>query len=49
VLREICGTEREEVTGDWRKLCKLKLHDLSCSPGIARILTLRMTWVRHVA
>jgi hypothetical protein len=26
VLREICGSETEEMTGDWRKLHFEKLH-----------------------
>jgi len=50
VLREICGAEREEATGDWRKVRNEKLHDLYCSPGIITVITLRrMTWVGHVA
>jgi len=50
VLREICGAEREEVTGGWRKVRKEELHDLYCSPGIIRVITLRrITWVGHVA
>ena len=50
VLREICGAERKEVMGDWRKVRNEELHDLYCSPGIIRVVTLRrMTWVGHVA
>jgi hypothetical protein len=50
VLREICGAEREEVTGDWRKVHNEELHDLYRSLGIIRVITLRrMTWVGHVA
>jgi hypothetical protein len=30
VLRIILGTEREEVTGDWRKLHNEELHDWKC-------------------
>jgi hypothetical protein len=32
VMREIYGSKREEVTGEWRKLHKLS--DLYCSPHI---------------
>ena len=52
VLREICGAGREKVKGgDWRKVRNEELHDLYCSPGIFRVITLwRMTWVvGHVA
>jgi hypothetical protein len=28
VLRKICGTEREEVTGDWKTLYIDEHHDL---------------------
>jgi len=50
VLREIFGAEKEEVTGDWRKVRNEELHDLYCSPGVIRVITLRrMAWVGHVA
>jgi len=28
VLRKIFGSKRKEVTGEWRKMHKEKLHDL---------------------
>jgi hypothetical protein len=34
VLRRIFGPKRDEVTGEWRKLCNEELHDLYSSPGI---------------
>jgi hypothetical protein len=50
VLRRIFGTKRDEVTGEWRKLHNLKLHDLYSLPSIIRIIKLRrMSWVGHVA
>jgi hypothetical protein len=42
VLRKIFGPERDEVTGEWRKLHNEELHDLYCSPSIIRIIKARM-------
>jgi hypothetical protein len=33
LLRKIFGPMREEVTGDWRKLCNEELHNLYWSPN----------------
>jgi hypothetical protein len=50
VLRRIFGPERDEVTGDWRKLHKKELHNLYSSPNIIRIIRLRrVRWAGHVA
>jgi hypothetical protein len=50
VLRKVCGTEREEVTGGWRKLRNVKPHVLYCSPNIIQVIKLRKRrWVGHVA
>jgi hypothetical protein len=38
VLRRIVGPRRDEVTGGWRKLHNVDLHDLCSSPGIIRII-----------
>jgi hypothetical protein len=50
VLRRIFGPERDEVTGEWRKLHDEELHDLYSSPSIIRIMKVRrMRWSGHVA
>jgi hypothetical protein len=50
VLREIFGSKRDEVTGDWRILHNVELHDLLSSPTIVRVVkSRRMRLVRHVA
>jgi hypothetical protein len=41
VLRRIFGPERDEVTGEWRKLYNEELNDLYCSPNIVRVITSR--------
>jgi hypothetical protein len=42
-------SEREAVTGDWRKLCE-ELHDFYCTPNnIQAIRSQRMRWAGHVA
>jgi hypothetical protein len=37
VLRGIFGPERDEVTGEWRKLHNEELNDLYCSKNIVRV------------
>jgi len=38
VLREIFGVERDEVTGEWRKLHDEKLYDLYCYLNITGMI-----------
>jgi hypothetical protein len=38
VLRRILGPKGDEVTGEWRKLHKEKLHYLYSSPTILRVI-----------
>jgi hypothetical protein len=42
--------QRDEVTGEWRKLHNEELNDLYCSPNIVRVIRSRiMGWASHVA
>ena len=41
VLRGIFGPERDEVTGEWRKLHNEELKDLYCSPNIVWVIKSR--------
>jgi hypothetical protein len=50
VLRRIFVPERDEVTGEWRKLHIEELHNLYSSPDIIRqIKSRQMRWAGHVA
>jgi hypothetical protein len=50
VLRRIFGLQRDEVTGEWRKLHNEELRDLYSSPSIITIIkSRRMIWAVHVA
>jgi hypothetical protein len=50
VLRTIFGLKRAEVTGEWRKLHNVELHDLYSLQSIIRITKARrMKWAGHVA
>jgi hypothetical protein len=38
VLERIFGPRRDEVTGDWRELHIMELHNLNPSPSIIRMI-----------
>jgi hypothetical protein len=48
-LRKIFWLERDEVTGEWRRLHK-ELYDLHSSPNIIRVIKSRkLSWTGHGA
>jgi hypothetical protein len=50
VLKRMFGFEREEVTGDWRKLHNEEPRNLRSSQNIIRMTKSReMRWATHVA
>ena len=50
VLRKIFGAERDEITGEWRKLHNAELHALCSSPNMIRnSKSRRLRWAGHVA
>jgi hypothetical protein len=38
VLRRIFGPEKDEVTGEWRKLHDKQFNDMYSSPNIVRVI-----------
>ena len=49
VLRRVFGLERDEVTGEWKKLLNEELNDLCCSPTIVLVIKARrIRWAGHV-
>ena len=49
MLRRIFGPNREQVTGEWRKLHNEELNDLYSSPNNVGVIQSRMRWAGHVA
>ena len=50
MLRKISGPERDEVTGEWRRLHNEELYAVYSSPNIIRVIkSRRLGWAGHVA
>jgi hypothetical protein len=50
MLRRIFGSKSYEVTGEWKKLHNVELHDLYSSPNTVRAIKSRiMRWEGYVA
>ena len=50
VLRRIFGPERDEVTGEWRRLNNEELYAVYSSTNIIRVInSRRLRWAGHVA
>jgi hypothetical protein len=50
VLRKISGPNRDEATGEWRRLRNKELHSPYASPNIIRVIkSKRLIWAGHVA
>ena len=49
MLRRIFGHNRDEVTGERRRLHYEELNDLYCSPNTVRLIKWRVRWAGHVA
>jgi hypothetical protein len=48
VLRRIFGPQKDEITGEWRKLHNEELNGLYSCPYIRMINARRMKWALHV-
>jgi len=50
VLRNVFGTKRGDVTGEWRRLLNTEVCNLYSSPHTIWIVeSKRIMWARHVA
>jgi hypothetical protein len=50
MLRRISGPQREEVTGDWRRLHNEERNNFYTSANMIRVIkSRRMKWAGHVA
>ena len=43
------GSEKDDITGEWRRLRNKELYALYSSPNIIRVIKSRLRWPEHVA
>jgi hypothetical protein len=48
LIRRILGSNRNKLTGFWRKILNQDTHDFYPSPKAIREMASRMRWTRHV-
>ena len=50
VLRQVLWSERDEVTGEWKRLLKKEVYEVCSSPNIILVIkSIRIRWSGHVA
>ena len=49
MLGKIVGPNRDEVTGEWRRLHNEETYDLYCPPNIILLIKSKLRWKGHVA
>jgi riboflavin synthase alpha subunit len=48
VQSKVFGSQKEEITGAWRKIHNEELREICSSENISRVIKLRMRWAGHV-
>jgi hypothetical protein len=49
MLKRMCGSKRDEVTGERRRLYKMELNEMCSSPNIIQVIkSRRVNWAGHV-
>jgi len=49
VLRSVLGSEKEEISVKWKKICSDELYNLCALPNIVGVVkSRRLDWMEHV-